>query len=96
MLRSIQDILGDAPEASDGRIGDVSDALFDDRYWKLRYIVADTGTWFHGEKTGKVNLLRKQIEKASKFDPSGPVNQDAHQYLNDYCRSPRYQESLTE
>lgn len=106
MPRSIQDFLDQPIDAIDSRIGKVRDALFDDRYWRLRYLVADTGTWppgeasiidiGWGEKTAKVDLLRKQIEMAPKFDPSDPVNQDAHKHLYDYYGRPRYQESLTE
>ncbi len=51
MLRSIKDLIGYPIDAVDGAIGKVEDALFDDRYWRLRYIVADTGTWLPGKKT---------------------------------------------
>ncbi len=51
MLRSIKDLLGYPIDAVDGRIGKVKDALFDDRYWRLRYIVADTGKWLQSKKT---------------------------------------------
>lgn len=36
--------------ASDGRIGVVSDFLFDDRTWKMRWLVVDTGNWLPGRK----------------------------------------------
>ena len=42
---------GYAIEASDGRIGAVSDFLFDDRSWAIRWMVVDTGTWLAGRKT---------------------------------------------
>ena len=32
-------------EATDGLIGTVSDFLFDDQSWALRWLVVDTGTW---------------------------------------------------
>jgi hypothetical protein len=35
-------------EASDGTIGSVSDFLFDDRTWKVRWLVVDTGNWLTG------------------------------------------------
>lgn len=37
-------------EAKDGRIGTFSDMLFDDRTWKLRWMVVDTGNWLPGRK----------------------------------------------
>ena len=36
--------------ASDGKIGTVSDLLFDDTTWKVRWIVVDVGTWLSGRK----------------------------------------------
>ena len=50
MLRSIKDLIGYPIDAVDGKVGKVEDALFDDRYWRLRYVVADTGTWLPGKK----------------------------------------------
>jgi sporulation protein YlmC with PRC-barrel domain len=41
---------GYAVVASDGRIGTVSDFLFDDRTWKVRWLVVDTGVWLSGRK----------------------------------------------
>ena len=29
----------------DGEIGKVKEFFFDDHYWTVRYLVADTGTW---------------------------------------------------
>jgi hypothetical protein len=48
-------------EASDGKIGTVSDFLFDDTTWKLRWLVVDTGNWL---KDRKVLLHPSAIEKA--------------------------------
>jgi sporulation protein YlmC with PRC-barrel domain len=41
---------GYAIEASDGRIGSVSDFLFDDKTWTIRWMVVDTGGWLPGRK----------------------------------------------
>jgi len=48
-------------EASDGKIGKVSDFLFDDTTWKLRWLVVDTGSWL---KDRKLLLHPSAIEKA--------------------------------
>jgi sporulation protein YlmC with PRC-barrel domain len=36
--------------ATDGMIGTVADVLFDDRSWKIRWLVVDTGNWLPGRK----------------------------------------------
>lgn len=62
MLRSIKDIIGYPIEATDGSIGKVKDCLFDDRHWRLRYIVVDTGKWLPGKKVIISPLHAKQPE----------------------------------
>ena len=37
-------------EASDGRIGHVSDFLFEDNSWIIRWLVVDTGNWLSDRK----------------------------------------------
>lgn len=37
-------------EADDGSIGSVTDCLFDEKTWKLRWLVVDTRTWLIGRK----------------------------------------------
>jgi hypothetical protein len=41
---------GYAIEASDGRLGTVSDLLFEDVGWAVRWLVVDTGNWLPGRK----------------------------------------------
>ena len=43
MLEVISALKGYAIEASDGRIGSVSDFLFDVGKWQVRWLVVDTG-----------------------------------------------------
>lgn len=50
MLRSIKDLMSYPIEAKDGSLGKARDALFDDRFWTLRYLVADTRKWLPGKK----------------------------------------------
>jgi len=50
MLRSIKNIIGYAIRAKDGDIGKVIDFYFDDDYWTIRYLVADTGNWLFGKR----------------------------------------------
>jgi uncharacterized protein YrrD len=50
MLFEAKALLGSVLEGLDGDIGSVTDALFDDREWSVRYLVADTGSWLPSRK----------------------------------------------
>ncbi len=50
MLQVISPLKGFAIDATDGRIGNVVDFLFDDASWRLRWLVVDCGTWLEGRK----------------------------------------------
>ncbi len=81
---------GFAIEASDGAIGTVSDFLFDDRTWKIRWMVVDIGGWLSGRKTmvhpsaiGQpdynlesvaVRLTRQQIKDSPDILSDAPVS----------------------
>lgn len=72
-------VKGFAIEAEDGGIGTVSDFLFDDRSWKLRWMVVDTGSWLTGRKV----LLHPSAAVAVDFDRRAvPVRLTKHQVEN--------------
>ena len=50
MLWNASAINGYAISASDGKIGTISDFLFDDTSWLVRWLVVDTGNWLSGRK----------------------------------------------
>ena len=50
MLFAASGLIGCPAAATDGRIGHVKDFLFDDRNWKVRWMVVDTGNWLPGRK----------------------------------------------
>lgn len=50
MLFAASGLIGCPVAASDGRVGHVKDFLFEDRNWKVRWMVADTGHWLPGRK----------------------------------------------
>ncbi len=50
MLLAISALKGYTIEAKDGSFGTVSDLLFDDRNWNVRWLVANTGNWLSGRK----------------------------------------------
>lgn len=50
MLYSLSDLEQYTVNASDGYIGKVKDFYFDDRTWKLRCVLAETGIWLKNRK----------------------------------------------
>ena len=50
MLRSVKSMEGYVLRATDGDIGRCKDFLFDDEFWTVRYMVADTRKWLPGRK----------------------------------------------
>ena len=57
MLQDGSVLKGYEIEASDGAIGSVSDFLFDDRTWKVRWLVVDAGNWL----TGRLVLVHPSV-----------------------------------
>jgi uncharacterized protein YrrD len=82
---------------SDGEIGKVKDFYFDDKFWTIRYLVMDTGSWLverkvlispyavsginTDEKVIGTRLTKKQIENSPSWDADKPVSR---QYEIDY------------
>jgi len=50
MLRSSKEMKNYTLQAKDGKIGRCKDFLFDDQFWTVRYMVANTGKWLPGRK----------------------------------------------
>jgi hypothetical protein len=87
-------------EATDGGIGTLSDMLFDDRTWQLRWLVIDTGTFLPGRKVlihpsavahavhDQEQLLlilsRAQVEAGPDIGSDAPVSRQMESHLNDY------------
>jgi sporulation protein YlmC with PRC-barrel domain len=68
MLLAVSALKGYAIEASDGTLGTVSDLLFDDRTWNVRWLVVNTGNWMTGRKVlihpsaiGEADYDRQQL-----------------------------------
>lgn len=99
MLPNITDRYGSKLAALDGPIGEVKDFYFDDKTWIVRYVVAETGTWFTGKKVLlspyafgplvqdgqplQVNLTKKQIANSPPIETHEPVSR---QYEVKYYR----------
>jgi hypothetical protein len=66
MLWTASGIKGYTVEASDGRIGTVSDFLFEDTSWMVRWLVVETGNWLSGHKV----LLPISALRATRSGPA--------------------------
>ena len=90
MLRTLNELRGFQLEATDGTIGRVTGAYFDDHEWSVRYLVVDTGSWLHARevlisptslgvadgrtRTLAARLTRKQVEDSPSVDLDKPVS----------------------
>jgi len=86
--------------ASDGRLGTVTDLLFDDAGWRVRWMVVDTGNWLSGRKVllppsvlghpdpikqeFAVKLTMQQVKDSPDIDTERPVSRQMETYLYDY------------
>jgi len=100
MLRSAAKINGYAIKASDGLLGDVSDFLFDDATWSVRWLVVDTGNWLSGRKVllpptvlGRVDqsakefqvkLTKQQVRDSPDIETQRPVSRQMETNIYDY------------
>jgi hypothetical protein len=91
---------GYAIEATDGTLGTVADALFDDKTWLIRWIVVDTGPWLIGRqvlihpsaithadddrRTLSVNLRKAQVKASPDIATDEPVSRRASESLYGY------------
>ena len=100
MLRKISDLHGYAIAATDGALGTVSDFLFDDESWRVRWLVVDTGGWLSGRKVllppsalghidadGRrfsVRLSRAQVKDSPEIASDQPVSRQMESHVYDY------------
>ena len=100
MLWNASAINGYAIAASDGHLGTVSDFLFDDESWRVRWLVVDTGNWLSGRKvllpplvlghpdsSGRefsVRLTRQQVKDSPDIDGDRPVSRQMETHVYDY------------
>jgi PRC-barrel domain len=96
MLWNASAINGYAITASDGRIGTVSDFLFDDGTWLIRWLVVDTGNWASGRKVllppsvlGKLDAKEHDFsvtltKNSPDIDTDQPVSRQLETSVYDY------------
>lgn len=106
MLREAKEFKRFKLQATDGDIGSARDFLFDDKYWTVRYLVADTGGWLMGrsvlispyaldpasvaESGLPVSLTKKQIEGSPSLESDQPVSRQYESHYYDYYGWPYY------
>ena len=100
MLYAVSSLKGFEIKATDGSLGTVSDFLFDDNTWKLRWMVVDTGRWLTGRKVLihpsavtsaeygarelNVALTKAQVEDSPDILQDRPVSQKIQNDLYGY------------
>jgi len=100
MLWDASAINGYAIEASDGRLGTVSDLLFEDVGWVIRWLVVDTGNWLPGRKVllplsalGQpdralrhfpVKLTMQHVKDSPDIDTDQPVSRQTEAHLYEH------------
>ena len=106
MLNSVSHLKGSTITATDGAIGHVKEAYFDDQAWAIRYLVVDAGTWLEGRdvlispysvkqpvgsvKNIDVYLTRKQVEASPAIATHLPVSRRHEQEYASYYTYPEY------
>ncbi|CCE24249.1 PRC-barrel domain-containing protein [Methylotuvimicrobium alcaliphilum] len=106
MFNKVKTLKGYKLHSLDGEIGEVEEFYFDDRYWTIRYLVADTGNWLTGkrvlispyalaavnkeEQFITINLTKKQIEDSPSLDSDKPVSRQFEQSYYGYYGWPMY------
>jgi len=100
MLWNASAINGYTITASDGQLGTVSDFLFDDASWLVRWLVVDTGNWLPGrkvllppsvlghpdrkERAFSVRLTMQQVKDSPDIDSDRPVSRQMETFIYDY------------
>jgi uncharacterized protein YrrD len=106
MLYKAKSLKGYKLNSRDGEIGKIKEFYFDDRFWTIRYLVADTGNWLPGRQVlispyalGVVNseaedisvdLTKKQIEDSPSLDSDKPVSRQFEQAYYGHYGYPIY------
>lgn len=106
MLITANTLTGYQLQGLDAEVGKVEDFYFDDRYWAIRYLVADTGNWLTGkkvlispyalrsvtteEKRIAIDLTKKQIEDSPSLESHKPVSQQFEEQYHEYYGFPLY------
>jgi len=105
-MLEVKTLAGYKLQSLDGEIGKVREFYFDDRYWTIRYLVADTGSWLtdrqvlispyamvgvsRAEQHIMVDLTKKQIESSPSLSSDEPISKQFETYYYGYYGYPTY------
>lgn len=64
-MLKLNELIGSTIVATDGELGKVKDAIFDDRTWAIRYLVVDAGSWLSSHE---VVLAPQSVSRAQPSD----------------------------
>lgn len=106
MLNKAKVLKGYKLNSKDGEIGVVKEFYFDDRFWAVRYLVAQTGDWMSNkqvlisphalkevireDKNVVVELTKKQIEGSPSWESDKPVSRQFENAYFEYYGWPVY------
>lgn len=106
MLEKASALKGYSLNGLDGDIGNVRDLYFDDRYWTVRYLLADTGGWLSGKQVLispgnlssecghshrlSVELTKAKIKESPYLEPGTLVSQQLENSRFGYLGWPMY------
>ncbi|HET6556918.1 MAG TPA: PRC-barrel domain-containing protein [Prolixibacteraceae bacterium] len=92
--------------STDGEVGKVKEFFFDDQFWTVRYLIADTGNWLTGklvlispyaiqsidnvEERIITNLSKQQIENSPAMHTDLPVSRQYEATYHGYYGYPQY------
>ena len=93
-------LVGSPIIATDGETGSIRNFLFDDRSWKIRYLVVDVGSWLKRQdvvipvtaleqpdwvnKTFRAHLTKKQMADSPDVDAEKPVSRQQEIAMAEY------------
>jgi uncharacterized protein YrrD len=106
MLYKTKTLQGYKLDSLNGVIGKAQEFYFDDQYWVVRYLVADSGNWLTGRRVLLspyalvavdkekqhiiVNLTKKQIEDSPSLESDKPVSRQFEEAYYGYYDWPMY------
>jgi hypothetical protein len=106
MLTTLSHLIDSRVNASDGEMGTVKAAFFDDQSWAIRYLVVETGNWASerrvlispysvkpspgADHAVDVNLTCAQVKNSPDIDTHQPVSRQHERQLSGYYGYPKY------
>jgi len=106
MLNKAKELKNFKLNCLDGEIGKVKEFYFDDQYWTIRYMIANTGGWLTGrqvllspnsissidkeEEYINMKLTKAQIENSPSLDSDKPVSRQFEEKFYGYFQLPMY------